>query len=198
MQIKKYLAELVGTFLLTFVVISSLATSFPVVTPILAGLTLGLFVYTMGGVSGAHVNPAVTIGLLSVKKIGGKDATAYIVVQLVGGILALLLARYLFDFSSALVAVDSVKVFLAEAVGAFILVFGVTSIVLKEHSADYSGIVIGGSLLLGAAIASRVSNGVINPAVALGIGSFSIMYVIGPIVGAVAAAQLVRWLMSSR
>lgn len=198
MPTKKYLAELVGTFLLTFAVIASLGAGFPIATPILAGLTLGLFVYTMGGVSGAHVNPAVTIALLSIKKIGFKDALAYIIAQLVGAVLALLLARYLFGFTSTLVAVDSLKVFLAEAVGTFILVFGVTSIVLKEHASDYSGVVIGGSLLLGAAIASRVSNGAINPAVALGIGSYSVMYVLGPIVGALVAAQAVRWLMGSK
>jgi glycerol uptake facilitator-like aquaporin len=192
---KKYLAELIGTFLLTFAVIASLAAGFPVATPVFAGITLGLFVYTMGGVSGAHVNPAVTIGLLSIKKISPKEAVLYVIAQLAGSVLALLLARYLFSFSSSLMAVDNFKILLAETIGAFILVFGVTSVVLKENSSAYSGVVIGGSLLLGASIASRVSNGVLNPAVALGIGSFSLVYVIGPIVGGLIAAQLVKWLI---
>lgn len=198
MHPQRYAAEFVGTFLLTFAVIASLATGFPLATPIIAGLTLGLVVYTMGSVSGAHINPAVTVGLWSIKKINTKEAVAYIVAQLIGATLAMLLANYLFNFTSALVAVNSLHVFLAEAIGAFILVFGVSSVVLKEHAESYSGLVIGGSLLLGASIAGRVSNGILNPAVAGGLGSLSLVYVMGPLVGALLAAQLVSWLMRAR
>ena len=162
MSLQKYIAELLGTFLLTFAVIASLANNFPLATPLVAGLTLGLVVYTMGGVSGAHINPAVTVGLWSIKKISTKDAVVYIISHMIGATLAMLLARHLFSFTSTLVAADTMPVFLAEAIGAFILVVGVTSIVLKKDAAPYSGVVIGGSLLLGAAIAGRVSNGVLN------------------------------------
>lgn len=64
----KYIAEAIGTFALTLAVGLSLAGEFPVSTPILAALTLGLFVYSVGHLSGTHLNPAVTIGAWSIKK----------------------------------------------------------------------------------------------------------------------------------
>ena len=85
---KKYFAEFFGAFVLSLVVGLSVSGQFPIVTPVLAGLTLGLFVYTIGVISGCHINPAVTVGLLSIGKIKMNEAAKYIVAQLLGGILA--------------------------------------------------------------------------------------------------------------
>ena len=76
---KKYIAEGLGAGTLTLVVALSLAGIFPVSTPVLAGLVLGLFVYTIGYISGSHINPAVTLGVWSLNKISGKDALGYII-----------------------------------------------------------------------------------------------------------------------
>ena len=86
---KKYIAEMLGTFGLTLAVSISLASLFPVSTPVIAALTLGLLVYSLGAISGTHINPAVTIGLWSLKKIATKDAVFYIVSQFLGAGLAL-------------------------------------------------------------------------------------------------------------
>lgn len=81
---KKLFAELIGTFALTLAVFVSINSHFPVPTPVIAGLTLGIFVYTIGSISGAHINPAVTIGIRTLKKITTKEAVWYIIAQFIG------------------------------------------------------------------------------------------------------------------
>lgn len=187
-NIRAYAAEMLGTFLLAFLVHLSLGSHFPLATPIIAGLTLGLIVFMLGGVSRAHVNPAVTIGLLSIGKIKVVDAVMYIVSQCIGGALALVLATAMLGASPSLIVGDSVWIVIAEAIGAAILVLGVSSVVHGKAPSDTAGLTIGTALLLGVLAASVKSNGVLNPAVALGIGSLSLSYIAGPIIGAVVAA----------
>ena len=193
-NLRVYGAELLGTFLLAFLVHLSLAPHFPLMTPVVAGLTLGLVVYLVGGISGAHVNPAVTIGLCSIGKISVQDAVGYIVAQFIGAAIALVLGSALLGGSPSLVVSDSAMIVLAEALGAAILVLGVSSVVHGKAPSAASGLVIGTSLLLGVLTATVASNGVLNPAVALGIGSMSLSYIAGPIIGAVIAAWGYRWL----
>ena len=195
---KKYLAEFLGTFLLTFVVYITLVSDFKTVTPLIAGFTLGLIVYILGPISGAHVNPAITFGALVTKKIEAYEALFYIIFQFLGAFVAGILAK-IFLHSSALlhdapqiIGLNVFKIGVAEFIGATIFAFGVASVVFKKVSEANSGFVIGGSLAIGIIIASQVSNGVLNPAVSLGIGSFSIMYLVGPVIGAGAGFWLFK------
>ncbi|MSR67955.1 hypothetical protein EXS65_03995 [Candidatus Peribacteria bacterium] len=190
MNIRPYAAECLGTFLLALLVHLSIGADFPVPTPVIAGLTLGLLVYMLGGISGAHVNPAVTIGLASIGKISWPEAGRYIVAQLLGGGLALMFGKALLGAPLSIIAGNSVMILVAEALGAAILVLGVSSVVHGKAPHDASGLTIGTSLALGAMAASVQANGVVNPAVALGIGSLSAAYIIGPLVGGIVAAQL--------
>lgn len=191
---KKYLAEMAGTFGLTLVVALSLAGAFPVPTPVLAALTLGLFVYSIGHVSGAHINPAVTLGAWSLGKISGKDVAGYLVAQFVGAGIALAVVASVVTIP-ALAVGSSMMVGIAESLGTFFFTFGVASVVYGKAPDMLSGIVVGGSLLLGITIAALLgSNGVLNPAVAFGIGSLSLMYVLGPVVGAVLGMQAYKYL----
>src|SRR5580693_8578198 len=91
---KKYTAELVGTFVLVFGGVGSavlaggkigyLGVSFAF------GLSLLAMVYTIGPISGCHINPAVTFGMLVSKKIGAKDAVGYMIAQIIGLVLTLI------------------------------------------------------------------------------------------------------------
>lgn len=205
MKFKKYLAELIGTFVLSMAVFFSLTSGVGLATPLVAGLTLGLFVYTVGGISGAHLNPAVTIAMASIKKLSLLDTFFYLVFQVAGGILAAMVAiRFLGD-APELTVMDNWQVGVAEAMGAAILAFGVAAVTLGKVEKNASGLVVGGSLALGAMLAGTVSIGVINPALtAMVFDGVSIenmpmvyfSYIAGPIVGAVVAAWIFRYVSS--
>ncbi|MBI5754038.1 aquaporin [Candidatus Peregrinibacteria bacterium] len=200
MKLQKYFAELVGTFVLASVVAISIMTHPPVPGQVLAGLTLGLFVYMVGGISGGYLNPAVTVAMASVKKISVKDAVLYIIFQLIAGFLALYFTRWFIGGTTGVekFPTDMVvwKTALAEAIGAAMLVFGVSAVVEKKVKEDMHGIVIGGSLLLGIMLTGAVSYGILNPAVAVGVGVpyTAYVYFVAPLVGGVLSAWGARWL----
>lgn len=192
MFVKKYLAEFIGTFTLTLVVGLSISGNFPVSTPVLASLTLVLFVYSIGHISGAHINPAVTLGILSIKKISKKEALNYIVAQFLGAVLALLLVSSLVTMPELTVS-NNWNVIIAEIMGMIFFTFGIASVVYGKNSGSLSGVIVGGSLFIGIGIAVLIgSNGVLNPAVAIGIKSFSLAYLFAPIVGSVIGMQIYK------
>jgi len=87
------LAEFIGTYALVFfgcgaIILSELENLSSAVIPIIFGLTITIFVYLLGRFSGAHFNPAVTIGFLLNKEISIKDSVFYIGIQILGGMLA--------------------------------------------------------------------------------------------------------------
>lgn len=190
---RRYIAECAGTALLTLLVSLASLKSLGVPTPVIAGMVLGIVVYILGPVSGAQINPAVTLGLWSVRKINGREAVLYILSQLCGAVIAMVLAFLVTGMIPNLQPQDAWQTGLAEAIGAAILVCGVSAVVAGKVKAEASGIVIGASLLLGALLASSAGNGVINPAVALGAGSLSLTYVLAPLVGGIAGAWGYRW-----
>jgi glycerol uptake facilitator-like aquaporin len=195
MHTKAYVAEFLGTFALTLTVLLSIIGDSPSYTPLMAGLVVGMFVYTVGSISGAHFNPAVTLSMLSVKKISAQNAVIYIVIQIVASLLAAEAVKGLGGTLPALNTMDSWLTACAEALGAFILIFGIAAVVYgKVHSAA-AGVVIGGSLVLGIRLTLGLSNGVLNPAVAIGIGSASAIYLVAPIVGGILAIWCYKYLI---
>ena len=195
---QKYIAELLGTFGLTLAVLLSINGDFPVPTPVIAALTLGLFVYTIGHISGAHLNPAVTIGLLTVKKISCRDAAWYIVVQFIGAGFAMAFGRFFITNPVLASMANETTVGVFEFVGMFFFAFGIAAVVFGKVSSSLSGLVVGMSLLLGISFASFESSGILNPAVAFGIGSFSIGYIIGPVIGSIIAMCAFRCLSNEK
>lgn len=202
MKLQKYFAELVGTFVLASVVAIAIMTRPPIPSQVLAGLTLGVFVYMVGGISGAHLNPAVTIAMASVKKISPKDAVLYVIFQLIAGFLAFYFTTWFIGGTTGIekFSNDTIvwKAALAESMGAAVLVLGVSAVVEKKVKEDMQGIVIGSSLLLGIMLTGAVSYGVLNPAVAIGIGVplKAFIYFVAPVVGGVVSAWGAKWLFS--
>ena len=110
----------------------------------------------------------------------------YIAAQSLGALAAFgVISATIGGVSFGLVAEDG-SVFLAELLGTALLTFGIASVVFGKTADAASGLVIGGSLLLGIALAVMLgSGGILNPAVGLVLGSTSLSYILGSIIGAV-------------
>ncbi len=192
---RKYTAEMLATFSLTLAVSLSFLFHFPFSTPVLAAVVVGVFVYTIGGISGAHINPAVTLGMWTIKQIGTKDAMLYVASQFIGAGFATILVLSM-TAAIPLAPEESPQIILGETLGAFFLTFGVASVALGKTKVDASGLVVGGSLLIGIIVASTMSTRLLNPAVAFGTGSLSLSYLLGPLLGGALGAVTFKWMSS--
>ena len=182
MKYSKYIVEFLGAALLTAVVIlvsaygAVISQGGAVLGTMVIALVLGFIVYTVGHVSGAHVNPAITIAALTLKKISAKDAGFYIIAQVLGGIVAFIavkvIASYhpLFDVPQARQITEAIgglglfkgAVFvgsrefiklLAETAGTAVFAFGVSAVMFGKVSEQVKGALISASLFLGSLIA---------------------------------------------
>jgi aquaporin Z len=152
---KPALAELVGTFFLTLAALIS-------GTPYVVGVTLGIFVYAIGGLSGCNINPAVSLGLMVTRRLSPLVGLLYIVVQIVGALLALLLATFTGHLAPQYHAASP----LLEFLGFGFLMVTVIAASNKIIPQSASGIAVGGALAAGLV----TSGGILNPAVAIAMG----------------------------
>jgi aquaporin Z len=197
-RVRQVSAEFFGTFTLALSVGLSIVHPGAVPTPVIAGLTLLVLVYAIGPVSGCHLNPAVTVAFWGVKKLDATQAVQYIVAQFVGALAAMAVLVSVNGSMLSMQAGATPEVWFAEALGAFILVFGIAAVVYEKVPAAASGLTIGMALLVGVLAASAGSNGVINPAISVSLNSLSGAYLIAPLIGAFVAAQLYRWFADQR
>ncbi len=205
MNIKKYVAEFIGTFTLASAVVFISASDISQITALFVGLIVTFFVYTIGSISGAHINPAITLGLWSIKKISPKEAGMYIIAQLLAGIAVLLISSKVLGIQIALAAnagsltATHTAIFFAEFLGTLLFAFGIASVVYGAVERAWSGAMIGLSLFLGVVLAILMgSNGALNPAVALAAQSLDLIYLIAPILGSIVGMQFYVWLKSER
>lgn len=195
------MAELLGTATLTLAVLgaSKSAVGIPYFVAIAVGLTLALIVSMFGNNSGAHVNPAVTLAFWTLKKIDTLTGVLYIAMQFAGAVIAMRLYEYISAKPLTSIAEPefSWTVLVAELVGTFIFTMGIAAAVAGKFDAGRKALVIGGSLGLGILVAGVGSNAGLNPAVALGIDSWSKAYVAGPVIGGVIGMNLYAYLFSA-
>ena len=195
---KNKLAMLVGEFLgtgaLTLIVLaishSQLSLGYFIATA--AGLMVALMTLALAGISGAVFNPAMTIGLWTVRKLRSLQALSYLAAQLLGGAVAWELFVYLTKISGIHNSgTYSARVLVAEVVGTFIFSFGWAAAIYQRFNLFTKAVTIGASLTAGALVASLGSAGLLNPAVALGLHQWGWgTYVLGPVLGAVIGFNL--------
>lgn len=187
-KIAVIVAEFMGTATLAMAVLSmSIYKTLPIFPAAAAGMTLALMVLAIGPISGSHINPAITLGQWTMRKITTLAAVVYIVAQMLGGLVAWRLGEYLLNSpikNSAASKMDW-RVFTAEAVGTFIFSFAVAAAVKRGYDGVKSAVIQGLGLFIGIVVASLGSAGMLNPAVALGTQNWSAAYVLAPIIGAI-------------
>ena len=180
MQMKKYLAEMVGTAVLVLMgcgVAVSLScgtdTASVVGTAMAFGLAVVAMAYTIGGVSGCHINPAITLGVFLSKRMSGKDAFYYIIFQCIGAFIGSALL-YALTTNAGLTGtgandlqegVSTLGGLLAEIIftTVFVLVvLGTTD--AKKGAGNFAGLAIGLSLVLVHLVCIRYTGTSVNPA----------------------------------
>lgn len=187
-------AEFLGTGLLTLAVLTA-ATRGAIPAAFAAGLTLVVGVLFFGKVSGAHFNPAITLGFWTAGKIKTLKAIVYIAVQMLGAYGAFKLFEYLTGNPlNTGTGQFSGRGLTAEAIGTFILALAVAVAFYRKYSVGLAAATIGAGIALGVVVASAGSIGFINPAIGLSVLGFGSwvwgIYVVGPIVGAIVGINL--------
>lgn len=201
----KYLAEIIGTFALVFcgtgaIVINQEAAG--VITHSGIAITFGLIVasmiYTLGDISGAHLNPAVSIAFCIAKVFPVNELVPYIISQAIGAFIASLTLHYLFPSNSTLGSTLPSGTALQSFILEFILTFILMLVIMRvakgsKEQGLFAGIAIGSVVLLEAMFAGPICGASMNPirSVAPAIVSGSTqslwVYILAPLLGAITA-----------
>jgi len=216
-----YIAEFIGTFVLVLAITLSVTLfvnsqgtgSDWVVVGLVHFLVLFMLVQTLGSISGAHLNPAVTVTLAVLRKIRPNDALVYVLLQLAGAVAGALVTKFL--LIDALADQQNVGApalnhsllgstfggAIAEGLGAFLLVWTVVAVAVNPRAArDWAGLAIGGVLGLQVMIFGPLTGGSVNPARWFGPALVASewtdwwLYIIAPIAGGVLAG-VIYWFL---
>ena len=204
MNTKSLVAEFVGTFALIFIGAGALAIGQAnlVGVALAHGLVIVAFAYAYGHISGTHINPAVTLGLLIAGEIEFVAAIGYWIVQFLGGILgAVVLNAVLPDAGDLGVTIlgEGVGVgqgLVVEIVLTFFLVNTIFNTAVSGKAGNFAGLAIGLTLVLAILMGGPLTRASLNPARTLGpaivSGNYADiwLYFVGPLVGAILAALL--------
>jgi glycerol uptake facilitator protein len=220
-----YFAEFVGTLLLVFFItaVVSLYVTLPTSTnptPFIDFTVIGLvhmlvlfvLIQTLAVVSGAHLNPAVTVAMTALRQIKPPDALIYIVAQLAGGVAGALLTKGLLSDEGEGVNYGATVVstrldgeifpgMIAEALGTFFLLWAIIGVAVNPRATkEWAALAIGGALGMVVMVIAPLTGAGVNPARSFGpalvakefngIDTFLLVYVVGPCVGALIAAIL--------
>ena len=216
MKFKALIAEFIGTFTLIFVGVGAIANAQNNLTGIALahGLAIAVMASATAAVSGGHLNPAVTIGLLSAKKIKLTNAIGYIIAQCAGAIAAAGVIKFCLPAALLSAAnmgtpapgagIDPSMALITEIVLTFFLVFVVYGTGVDRRAPKVGGLFIGLTVALDILIGGPIGGAAMNPARHLGpalLGGgiqYVWLYWVGPVVGGVLAAQVYKLFLEER
>jgi len=175
----KYIAEFIGTFFLVLTIgCTGIGAGAGVIAPLAIGAALMVMVFAGGHISGAHYNPAVTVGVLIRGKVQAGDVIPYMIAQFAGAAVAALITTKLLRAGIAVtpIAPKVGPALIAEFLFTFALVYVVLNAATAEGTSGNSfyGLAIGMTVMTGAFAVGDISGGAFNPAVALGISVLGI------------------------
>jgi len=209
---KKYIAEMLGTMVLVLMgcgsaVFAGTAQPFDPVGTLGVAFAFGLSVvamaYSIGKISGCHINPAITLGMLLSNRISGKDAGMYMLFQVIGAIIGSSILYVLAKDSSSLTTFtgangykDLLPAFVAETVFTFIFLLVVLGVTSKGGLNNFAGLAIGLSLVLIHIVCIPITGTSVNPARSIGPAIFQggealtqlWLFIVAPFLGATIAA----------
>lgn len=208
----KATAELVGTFALVFAGCGSVMVSeritgsvSPSAIPLVFGLVVAAMIYAVGHISGAHFNPAVTLGFAVARRFPVRQVLAYWAAQFIGAILAIALLWLLLPagagFGATVPALPALQALGWEVVLTFFLMFVIIAVATDTRAeGTMAGAAIGATVMLCAYVGGPVTGASMNPARSLAPALFQgrldvlWIYFAGPAMGAVLAAMLYEWI----
>ncbi|PIN22191.1 Aquaporin (major intrinsic protein family) [Handroanthus impetiginosus] len=209
--LRKALAEAIGTYVLMFCITGIVANMhyMGIETGLMeyaatAGLTVIVIVFTIGSISGAHVNPAVTFAFAAVGPFPWSQVPIYILAQVGGSILATYTGKLVYGIKAELMMTKPLhgctfSAFCVELIATFIVLFLTTSLFNQPQSpGPFSGFVAGVAICLGVLISGPVSGGSMNPARSLGPALVTWrfehlwIYIVAPIIGAIGGVFVYR------
>lgn len=210
---KKYLAEFIGTFALVFCGTGAIIFNEQsngalglVGIAFTFGIIVSAMIYVFGIISGAHLNPSVTIALVTGKLISIKDAISYILFQILGALLASILLKLMFSENRALGATipsgGLFQSFILELILTFFLMLTILGVTSKKEFSNIAGFIIGIVVTGIILVAGPISGGSFNPARSLApaivSGNISALwiYISAPILGAIIAMLI--WKLFSK
>lgn len=218
--VKKYVAEFIGTFVLVLFGCGTAAAvgcngADPNVAYMLTALAFGLSIvamaYSIGRVSGCHVNPAVSIAMLVSGKLSAKDFVGYVVAQVLGAIVGAALIGVFLGWdcgfgANGLYNADVALSLVIECVLTFVFVLVILGVTAKTDNAAVTGLVIGLSLTLVHILGIHFTGTSVNPARSFGPALFAggdalanvWVFIVAPLVGGVLAALVWKFLHSGK
>ncbi|MDR2835734.1 MAG: MIP family channel protein [Bacteroidales bacterium] len=215
---KKYLSEMIGTMVLVLMGCGSAIFNQGCETPaqvlmvaVAFGLSVVAMAYTIGKISGCHINPAITLGMLVAKKISGKDAAMYMIFQVIGALIGSFILFALtrnFTTNATLTGANAfgegqmMMAFLAEFVFTCVFVLVVLGTTSKGAENNFAGLIIGLTLILVHIVCIPITGTSVNPARSIGPAVFEMLegnfeaikqiwlFILAPFCGAILAAGI--------